>query len=142
MSTGEDWRLQTYVLNLKEDRETYLVDPKFGPTLHGNYCQLYFSPAINRQGVLFLWPVKFPSGDGRHDHWSKRPRGRGDGRIGWVRIVANMSLGAYEVYRANGDIPGTRWPDYSFEQIIEIAFKDNFIRDLDHAVIQRLRGLR
>jgi hypothetical protein len=29
----------------------------------------------------------------------------------WVRITANMSLGAYEIFEATGDLPDPTWPD-------------------------------
>ena len=30
----------------------------------------------------------------------------------WVRVTANMSLGAYEIFEASGDLPEPVWPDY------------------------------
>ena len=27
--------------------------------------------AINRQGVLFLWPIRLPGADGKIDDWSR-----------------------------------------------------------------------
>ena len=59
---------------------------------------------------------------------------------GWVRIAANMSLGAYEVFNATADLPEPEWPDIGFKQLLRIAFKGRFIRDLGHAVLRRLRG--
>lgn len=139
---GEEWRLQTYVLNLKEEREVYLVDPDICPQLSVEIQPTVLFTCINRQGTLFLWPIRIPNGDGRHDHWSRSALEAAQmAESGWIRVVANMNLGGYELYRANGDIPGPDWPDLTFEEIIRIAFKDNFIRDLDHIVIRRLRGL-
>ena len=61
-------------------------------------------------------------------------------RISWVRVAANMSLGAYEVYEASGSIPDPEWPDVTFRVLLEIAFKGRFIQSLDHPVIHRLQG--
>jgi hypothetical protein len=58
----------------------------------------------------------------------------------WVRVQANMSLGAYEVYQATGDIPEPAWPDVPFKQLLKTAFKDRFIDGRDHTVLRRLRG--
>jgi hypothetical protein len=51
-----------------------------------------------------------------------------------------MSLGAYEVYEATGDFPEPEWPDATFQEILKIAFKNHFIKSMDHPVIGRLRG--
>jgi hypothetical protein len=58
----------------------------------------------------------------------------------WIRMAANMSLGAYEVYRATAEIPGPAWPDTTFQEILRVAFKDRFIRSIDHPELRRLRG--
>jgi hypothetical protein len=33
------------------------------------------------------------------------------------------------------------WPDIPFQEIVDTAFKGRFITDLDHPVVNRLRGL-
>jgi hypothetical protein len=60
---------------------------------------------------------------------------------GWIRITANMSLGAYEIFEATSkQIPDPQWPELAFQQILRVAFKDRFITALDHPVLRRLRG--
>ena len=51
-----------------------------------------------------------------------------------------MALGAYEVWEAIADIPEPDWPKYTLQKIINIAFRDNYIRTEDHPVLKRLRG--
>jgi hypothetical protein len=58
----------------------------------------------------------------------------------WVRVVANMSLGAYEIHEAAGQWAAPEWPNMPFQQIVKIAFKDRFITTLDHPILKRLRG--
>jgi len=58
----------------------------------------------------------------------------------WVRVQANMSLGAYDVYEAAGQWAAPDWPDMPFQQLLKIAFKDRFISGLDHPILKRLRG--
>jgi hypothetical protein len=69
----ESYRIQTCVLELKEDREIYLVDPELWPLLA---AESTFGPralftGINRQGVLFVWPIRLPGHDGRIDDWNR-----------------------------------------------------------------------
>jgi hypothetical protein len=59
----------------------------------------------------------------------------------WIRIIANQNVGAYEVFKAEAQMADPVWPDLTFQQILEIAFKDRLINDLDHQIIRRLKGL-
>jgi len=139
---GEDWRLETMVLEIKEDRETYLVAPELWPELPGELVPKVLLITINRQGVIAIWPVRLPGEDGRQDNWSRSALEAADlGRRNWIRLVANMSLGGYEIYQATrDDLPEPIWPDLSFQEILKIAFQDRFIKTLDHSAIRRLKG--
>jgi hypothetical protein len=59
----------------------------------------------------------------------------------WVRVKANMSLGAYEIFEAEASIPDPEWPDVPFQELLRIGFRDRLIDRLDHPVIKRLRGM-
>ena len=136
-----DWRLETVILELKEERETYLVDQSLWGQLPGELIPKVLYTAMNRQGVLMLWPIRLPGEDGRHDEWNRSALEAAEmAQKEWIRMVANMSLGAYEVYRAVADIPDPEWPDTTFQEVLRIAFKDRFIRSIDHPVLRRLRG--
>ena len=139
----ESYRLNTAVLELKEDRETYLVAPTLWPDLA---TEATFSPralvtSITRQGVLFIWPIRLPGSDGRIDDWNRSAlEAASMARGQWVRVAANMSLGAYDVFRATADLPAPVWPQTPFAELLRVAFKDHYIADLDHPVLRRLRG--
>jgi hypothetical protein len=136
-----DYRLETAVLELKEDRETYLVAQGLWAELTGELIPKVLYTAINRQKVLFVWPVRLPGEDGKHDEWNASALDAADrGQKDWIRISSNMSLGAYEVFQATGELPNPEWPEMSFTRILEIAFKGRYITDLDHPALRRLRG--
>ena len=59
------------VIELKEDRETYLVRPDIAQQLPGEFNVVTLHTTINRQGVLHLWPVKHPGPDGKHNEWHR-----------------------------------------------------------------------
>jgi hypothetical protein len=140
---SDEHRLVTHVVELKEERETYLVAPALWPDLAG---EATFSPralftAINRQGVLFVWPVRVPGPDGKIDEWSRTALESADrAGKGWVRVTANTGLGAYEVWEASASLPEPEWPDLPFREVLRIAFKGRLIDSLDHPVLRRLRG--
>jgi hypothetical protein len=139
---GEDWSVDTAVLELKEDRETYLVAPALWPELPGELVPKVLFTTITRQGVVAIWPVRLPGEDGRQDNWSRSALEAADlGQRNWIRLVANMSLGGYEIYQATrDDLPEPIWPEHSFKEILKIAFQDKYIQTLDHPVIRRLKG--
>jgi hypothetical protein len=58
----------------------------------------------------------------------------------WVRVTASMSLGAYEIFEAIGDLPEPVWPDISFEEMLRIAFQDRIVDREGHPLVQRLQG--
>jgi hypothetical protein len=59
------------IIELKEDRETYLVTPTIASELPGEFGVATLYTTINRQGVLHLWPVKLPGPDGKHNEWHR-----------------------------------------------------------------------
>jgi hypothetical protein len=58
----------------------------------------------------------------------------------WARVQANTSLGAYEIFTSDQIKAEPEWPDYTFQEIYKIAFRDRLITGLDHPAVQRLRG--
>ena len=139
----ESYRLQTGVVELKEDRETYLVDPDLWPILatESTFGPRMLVTAISRQSVLFLWPIRLPDSNGKIDEWSRSALEAATRAAGkWCRIQANMALGAYDCLETVADLPAPEWPDVTFQELLRVAFKDRYISALDHPVITRLQG--
>src|SRR5215813_5143563 len=63
------FRLPVATIELKDDRETYLVLPDIARDIPGEYVMSTMYTCINRAGVVFLWPVKLPNPDGRQLAW-------------------------------------------------------------------------
>src|SRR5262249_40837725 len=137
------YRLETNVIEIKEDQETYLVAPSLWPSLptESTFGTRALCTAINRDGVLFIWPVRLPGSDGKMDQWSRTAKEAAARATNhWVRMAANMSLGAYDVTVASASLGEPTWPQESFKELLEIAFKDKYIDTLDHPVLRKLRG--
>ena len=136
------FRLPVAVIELRDDRETYLVLPDIARDIPGEYITVTMYACINRQGVVFLWPVRLPGADGRQLDWHRSAAEAAEMAMQrWVRVKANMSLGAYEVYEAAATIPDPVWPtDLTFMQMLMIAFKGRLVDNLGHPVLKRLRG--
>jgi hypothetical protein len=101
-----------------------------------------FWTCVNRWGVVFLWPSPIPSeGASQGMTWyQSRLRAAHEATRLWCRINGNMSLGAYELTIAPGDLGDPDWPDYSFPELLKLGFKDAVITSIDHQVIKELSG--
>jgi hypothetical protein len=130
------------IIEVKEDREVYLVPPGMALHLPGEFSVATLFTAINRQGVLHLWPVKLPGPDGKHNEWHRSAAVAAERAMKkWVRVTSSMSLRAYEICEANGDLPEPVWPDISFQEILKIAFREHIVDRADHPLVQRLQGV-
>ncbi len=138
----ESYALQMAVLELKSERETYAVTPEIAMALPGETRVVALTTTINRQGNLFLWPVPLPSDDRRQLAWHTSAREAAAlARTGWVRMVANMSGGYYDVWEAEGVIADPQWPEHTFQQLLKIAFGNGRLIDReDHPVLKQLLG--
>lgn len=138
----EAWRLDTALIEIKADREVYLVEPEIWP-LFPNECKprtLYTT--IDRRNVVTLWPVRLPDENGRLDDWNRSAHEAAQlSTEKWVRMSADMALGAYRIDVAVAEFPEPVWPsEVSFADLLKIAFRGKMIEGLDHPVLRRLWG--
>jgi hypothetical protein len=129
------------VINLRNEREMYLVTPRMLGELAGEYVGVTMFTAVSSQGVVRLWPVRLPGPDGKDLAWWSTEREAAElAKTQWMRIKANMALGANEI-DVSEMTAKPRWPAATFQEIIEIAFAGRLIDNIEHAVVRRLRGL-
>tara|TARA_B100001964_G_C14185236_1_gene578302 strand:- start:139 stop:762 length:624 start_codon:yes stop_codon:yes gene_type:complete len=142
VNADENFRLDYYILELKEEGESYLIEPSLVNELSVEIVRKRLLIAINRQGVLFVWPIKLHDSVGKIDEWNRSALEASQiAEKKWIRLVSNRSLGSYEIYVAQGDIPEPEFPsDLNFEGILNIAFKDRYITSMDDEVVKRLKG--
>lgn len=140
---GDEWRLQTAALEDSSNKDIYLVDRslwnEWGSEIHPVCLVL----AMNRSGDLFLWPCKLPGADGRSNSWNDSAlQAAKHGESNWIRVVANMQSGLYDVFQASDELPAPEWPEISFKDLLERAFRGRLIQKADHALLKSLRGER
>jgi hypothetical protein len=137
-----DYRLTpAAIIELREDREIYLVTAEMASVIPDELAPATLYTAITRQGTVFLWPVRQPGLDGKSNEWHRSAAEAAERAMQrWVRVMANMSLGAYEVFEATGSLSEPSWPDLPFEQLLEVAFRERIVDRPDHPLIERLRG--
>lgn len=139
---GPEMRGNFLMLDLKEDREEFLVMPNLIGELNDECVMKTLFTAISRQGVCFLWPVRLPRPDDRANEWARSAREAAElATTSWVRFKANMALGAYDISLAEAKVADPVWPELGFKELIRIAFRERIIDATDHSIIKRLRGL-
>jgi hypothetical protein len=137
------YRLDTAIVAIQEDREAYLVDPRLRVELADEVRAVRLYSWISRAGALCLWAVPLPGPDGRRNGWHDSAHAAAEVAMGeWTRIRADMSAGQYETSVAAAELPEPEWPDLPFKELLRLAFKDNYIASTEHPVVERLRGLR
>lgn len=138
--------LDTYVLEWDSEsgmgKDSYLVMPEAQDLVRDELRHTRLLVAMNRQGTPFLWPIKLPGGDNDRIHRiaDTALQAADLAKTRWVRMVWNSNLGAYDIHRATGDLGDPQWPERSFRDLIEIAFRNNLISGPDHPVIKALSG--
>ena len=135
--------LSVATLKLKDEFEEWVIDADIAKHVPEHIVVKTVVHAVNTKGISFLWPLKVSTKDGKTlDHWSetaliasKEARGK------WIKVMSDPALGGYRCSMALGDLPEPKWPAESWEEVMNIAFRERFIDSPDHQVIRRLRGL-
>jgi hypothetical protein len=139
--TEPEYRGAFAILELKEDREYYLLMPDIAAGIPAEFRSMMLYTTVNRQRTVTLWPVRLPEPDGRTLEWFRSAHEAAERAMhAWIRIVPNMNLGAYELHEATGQIPEPEWPQHTFQDLLRIAFRERIIDGFDHPVLKRLRG--
>lgn len=140
---GAEWCWTVGMIELKEDREHYLVDSALAPDLQEDWQPYLLAVYAAKGGTVALWPVRLPGRDGKdNDYWISARDAIQSHSGTWIQVRANLELGAYEISEAMADWSEPDWPAASLAELVEIAFakKKRIIDSLDHVVLRKLRG--
>jgi hypothetical protein len=130
------------IIELKEDREVYLVLPSMAEGLRSELAVATLFTGMTRQEVLFIWPVKLPAPDGKSNAWHQTAAEAAERAMKrWIRMTSNTHLGAYEIFEATGNWPDPEWPELPFPEILKLAFRGRIVDTPDHSLVHRLKGM-
>ena len=139
---SSDYRFPVDLIEVPDEEESYLISSNEVSAALDEVrkpCMLY--TAITRQGNVFLWPVKLPRSGKKLVAWhTSATEAAEKGMKDWVRVNADMELGAYKITVARGAIPEPEWPNLTFEELLEIAFRDRIVSSLSHPLVPRYLG--
>ena len=132
----------TALIKLKEGGEYFLVHQSILEEVGAT--EYFFATLflyVNKQKVPAFWPVRLPDPDGKLNQWhASAAEAVQQAMKAWVRVVANKSLGGYDVLQAMSQYAEPEWPDLPLPELLRLAFKDRLINSLDHPVLLKLRG--
>jgi hypothetical protein len=137
-----EYRENVALLELKDERETYLVAPSVLPELDpGEFYLATLYLCVTRSGTPFLWPIRLPGPDGRLNEWHGSAQDVVPlGMKQWIRVKPNREARGYDVLVATGNFPEPSWPEMNLHGLLQVAFKRFYIGALDHPVLKSLRG--
>jgi hypothetical protein len=129
-------------INLKSNREYYLVEPEVRPLLRpGEYSYGTIFLATNRLDKPFFWIVTTQSPTGLVSDWYTSHLECADRAMHeWVQVMADRDAGVYTVAVAEELLDKPHWPEQSFKELFKIGFKRRIVDSLEHPVIKQLRG--
>jgi hypothetical protein len=128
------------------DRTTYWLSSEVRSVLNVELAEelrpVRLYTCISKRNVVFLWPARLPtvgSNAGRAWHESALLVAE-QAKTLWVKMVGNRDLGAYDYVKARGELGEPQWPEKSFLELLDTAFRERIITDMDHPVVRDLLG--
>ena len=136
--------MDAHILSLKTENEWYMIDPDIRPEIQLEsqlrVRTVYVCVTMNSTPFVTCIP--------QHDEMGKINSWHQSGHITmeeakqcWVRRQADKANGGYTITKAmNAMLPDPKWPTMTLSEIIGRAFDKFYIDDINHPVLQRLRG--
>ena len=126
---------------IEYERSIYLVYPEVAAQFPELVKAVRLVSAITREGNPYLWPLRLPKDDGRGDTWATSALEIAElAKETWVRMNASTSAGCYIAYKAPGITVKPAFIAMTMEEMLQKAFRDFVIKDLDHPIARELMG--
>jgi hypothetical protein len=138
----DEYRSPFCLLTYGDKEDVYFVVPAVAQLLPGRVANFMLYTVMTRQNVLRLWPVRQADADGRMMECHRTAHQAADMAMEqWTCIVWNGAAKAYDLYTAQAQLDEPRWPEYDFNALLKVAFRERIIRSPDHIVVKQLLGL-
>ena len=92
----------------------------------------------------FVWAIKLPKGTGtKHDDWGRSALDAANiAESKWIRMNADMQLGAYKFFNSKASWEEPVWPALGISEILKRSIGDqHIISSADHPAVRQLQGL-
>ena len=140
----ENYSMDTNILSLKTDNEWYLIDPDIlhQIQLESQLKVMTLYVCVTMNSTPFVTCIPQPNELGQINSWHESGhRTMEEAKQFWVRRQADRSNGGYIITKAmNAKLPDPKWPEMTLSEIVDRAFDKFYIDNMDHPVLQRVRG--
>ena len=142
--SDEDYSMDTYILSLKTENEWYLIDPDILPEiqLESQLRVMTLYVCVTMNSTPFVTCIPQPDKMGKINSWHASGHiTMEEAKQCWVRRQADKANSGYIITKAmKAKLPDPKWPTMTLSEIIDMAFDKLYIDDINHPVVQRLRG--
>lgn len=136
------YQLPTKILEFKSERETYLLHPSVWDLIPDLAKSVTLRMAVDLAGNVYLIPVPFPDAFGRSNPWTEALIAAiAKAEDHWIRTSANMATQSYDMLVAEAFKDAPKWPECSFDEVVNVAFRGRYIETAEHPLIKKLLGL-
>jgi hypothetical protein len=132
------------LIEYKQDRRLYAVDPKYTEVLKQFYRKHYIFTGITIGGAVFLWTIKMPGEDGSWNTWPSTMYDCASCAMReWVQVQNGGS--GWQPCPPEKPKPPPNWeealhPCSCLDELIALAFRQTYIDKDDHPVLVNLLG--
>ena len=142
--SDEDYSIDSHILSLKTENEWYLIDPDILPEiqLETQLRRMTVYVCVTMNSTPFVTCIPQANDLGQINSWHQSGHiTMEEAKQCWVRRQADKANGGYTITKAmNAKLPDPKWPTMTLSEIIDRAFNKFYIDDINHPVLQRLRG--
>ena len=140
----EEYSMDAHILSLKTENEWYMIDPDILPEiqLESQLRVMTLYVCVTMNSTPFVTCIPQHDEIGKINSWHESGhRTMEEAKQFWIRRQADRSNGGYIITKAmNAKLPDPKWPTMTLSEIIDRAFDKFYINDIQHPVLQRLRG--
>lgn len=122
------------------EKVTYLVHASLEGMIEIGLSTAELRVCVNRQGELFLWPLKLGGGDNKWIVTARQAMLLAQQQ--WVRMYPDRNMGLYRIVKADPDAKFQEpiFSDEPFIDIIKRAFGERLVLTKEHPFVRKLQG--
>lgn len=123
--------------------EYFFVKKEVMPYVASRLRVVNLRTAITGSGEVFLWPVPIPGVtiDSINEAHVAAARAAVQAEKRWIRLTWDKDKRGYAATTGAADLREPVWPEETFQEIFQMAFRNRSIREESHLIVQRILGL-
>ena len=137
---GEDFRTTSMGFRYGHQNDFYLVASRAIAPISEILFPLKIVLCVSTEDAPFLWPLRLPTPDNDMQWFRSALMASEIAEGEWVKISANMGIGAYDLYTTESITKEPRFPDTDFAELVKLGFQGKIITSPDNQMVVELSG--